>query len=161
MPLDRPPPALPPIVLRAVPGADDVLTPEALAFIGELQGRFGLRLHALMVARGRRQERIDRGELPDYLPQTREIRQGIWRAADIPDILEDRRVEITGPVDRKMMIKLPPPIPLPPIFSYLHTISNFTFAATFPSYSTSTHLATGSVLINTSPISISFPPIKS
>ncbi|RCW87175.1 malate synthase A [Paracoccus lutimaris] len=104
MPLDRPPPALPPIVLRAVPGADDVLTPEALAFIAELQGRFGLRLHALMVARARRQERIDRGELPDYLPQTKEIRQGIWRAADIPEILEDRRVEITGPVDRKMMI---------------------------------------------------------
>ncbi len=104
MPLDRPPPALPPIVLRAVPGADDVLTAEALAFIGELQGRFGLRLHALMVARGRRQERIDRGELPDYLPQTKEIRQGIWHAAEIPDILEDRRVEITGPVERKMMI---------------------------------------------------------
>ena len=104
MPLDRPPPALPPIVLRAVPGADDVLTPEALAFVAELQGRFGLRLHALMVARARRQERIDRGELPDYLPQTKEIRQGIWRAAEIPEILEDRRVEITGPVDRKMMI---------------------------------------------------------
>lgn len=104
MALDRPPPALPPIVLRAVPGADHVLTPEALSFIAELQGRFGLRLHALMVARNRRQERIDRGELPDYLPQTKEIRQGIWRAADIPDALEDRRVEITGPVDRKMMI---------------------------------------------------------
>ena len=104
MPLDRPPPALPPIVLRAVPGADNVLTPEALAFVADLQARFGLRLHALMVARARRQDRVDRGELPDYLPQTREIRQGIWRAADIPDILEDRRVEITGPVDRKMMI---------------------------------------------------------
>ena len=47
MALDRPPPALPPIVLRAVPGADHVLTPEALAFIADLQGRFGLRLHAL------------------------------------------------------------------------------------------------------------------
>lgn len=104
MPLDRPPPALPPVVLRAVPGSDHVLTPDALAFIADLQARFGLRLHALMVARHRRQERIDRGELPDYLPQTKEIRQGIWRAADIPDALEDRRVEITGPVDRKMMI---------------------------------------------------------
>ncbi|KGJ03086.1 malate synthase [Paracoccus halophilus] len=104
MPLDRPPPALPPVVLRAVPGSDHVLTPDALAFIADLQGRFGLRLHALMVARARRQERIDRGELPDYLPQTKEIRQGIWRAAEIPAALEDRRVEITGPVDRKMMI---------------------------------------------------------
>ena len=104
MPLDRPPPALPPIVLRAVPGSDNVLTPEALAFIADLQGRFGLRLHALMVARSRRQDRIDRGELPDYLPQTKEIRQGIWHAAAIPDILEDRRVEMTGPVDRKTMV---------------------------------------------------------
>ncbi len=104
MPLDRPPPALPPVVLRAVPGSDHVLTPDALAFIADLQARFGLRLHALMVARHRRQERIDRGELPDYLPQTKEIRQGIWRAADVPDALEDRRVEITGPVDRKLMI---------------------------------------------------------
>lgn len=104
MSLDRPPPALPPIVLRAVPGSDHVLTPEALAFVSELQARFGLRLHALMVARHRRQERIDRGELPDYLPQTKEIRQGIWHAAAIPPALEDRRVEITGPVDRKMMI---------------------------------------------------------
>ena len=104
MPLDRNAPPLPPVVLRAVPGADHVLTPEALGFVAALQARFGLRLHALMVARARRQERIDRGELPDYLPQTREIRQGIWQAAPVPPALEDRRVEITGPVDRKMMI---------------------------------------------------------
>ncbi len=57
-----------------------------------------------MVARQRRQERIDRGELPDFLPETRDIRQGIWQAAPVPDVLADRRVEITGPVDRKMMI---------------------------------------------------------
>ncbi|MDS9469450.1 malate synthase A [Paracoccus sp. MBLB3053] len=104
MPLDHNAPPLPPVVLRAVPGAEHVLTPEALNFLAELQMRFGLRLHALMVARTRRQERIDRGELPDYLAGTREIRQGIWKAAPVPTALEDRRVEITGPVDRKMMI---------------------------------------------------------
>lgn len=103
MPLDRNAP-FPPVVLRAVAGGETVLTPEALAFVAELQSRFGLRLHALMIARTRRQDRVDRGELPDYLPHTREIRQGIWKAAAIPPALADPRVEITGPVDRKLMI---------------------------------------------------------
>ncbi len=93
-----------PVVLRDAPGADHVLTAEALAFIAELQARFGLRRQSAVVARQRRQERIDRGELPDFLPETRDIRQGIWQAAPVPDVLADRRVEITGPVDRKMMI---------------------------------------------------------
>lgn len=105
MPLDHSAIAIqPPVVLRAVAGADHVLTAEALAFVGQLQARFGLRLHSLMVARQRRQERFDRGELPDYLPETQSIRQGIWQAGPVPDALLDRRVEITGPVDRKMMI---------------------------------------------------------
>ncbi|MBK4215897.1 malate synthase A [Paracoccus caeni] len=104
MPLDRVPTLSPPLVLRTAPGAELVLTAEALNFVAELQARFGLRLHALMVARQRRQERIDRGELPDYLPETTEIRKGIWQAAPLPEALQDRRVEITGPVDRKMMI---------------------------------------------------------
>lgn len=105
MPLDHAAiPVQTPIVLRAVPGGDHVLTAEALAFVATLQARFGLRLHSLMVARARRQERFDRGELPDYLPETTEIRRGIWEAAPIPEVLQDRRVEITGPVDRKMMI---------------------------------------------------------
>ncbi|WP_126979532.1 malate synthase A [Frigidibacter oleivorans] len=102
--LDRPSTSLPPVILRSAPEADRVLTADALTFLAELQGRFGLRLNALMVARRRRQERIDRGELPDYLPETKEIRQGIWEAAPVPPVLRDRRVEITGPVDRKMMI---------------------------------------------------------
>ncbi|MTH64036.1 malate synthase A [Paracoccus shanxieyensis] len=104
MPLDRITTALPPVVLRRVAGDDHVLTPEALAFVAELQARFGLRLHALMVARTRRQARTDAGEMPDYLPDTRDIRQGIWQASPVPAQLADRRVEITGPVDRKMMI---------------------------------------------------------
>ena len=104
MPLDRPPTSLPPIVLRAVPEVERVLTPDALAFVAALQARFSQRLNALMVGRNRRQERIDRGTLPDYLPETTEIRRGIWQAAPVPDVLMDRRVEITGPVERKMMI---------------------------------------------------------
>ncbi|SEH62184.1 malate synthase A [Paracoccus alkenifer] len=104
MPLDRPSNSLPPIVLQSPPDAERVLTAEALAFLAELQARFAQRLNALMVARQRRQERIDRGELPDYLPETRNIRQGTWEAAPLPPVLRDRRVEITGPVDRKMMI---------------------------------------------------------
>lgn len=104
MPLDRTTPTASPVVLRAVPGVDRVLTPDALAFLGELQARFGLRLHAMMVTRARRQERVDRGELPDFLTETTSIRQGIWTAAPIPEALRDRRVEITAPVERKMMI---------------------------------------------------------
>lgn len=104
MPLDRQPTTLPPVILRTVPGVDRVLTADALAFLDELQSRFSLRLNALMIARKRRQDRIDRGELPDYLAETADIRKGIWEAAPIPDALKDRRVEITGPVDRKMMI---------------------------------------------------------
>jgi len=104
MSLDCPSPTAPPLVLRSLPGQDLVLTPEALAFLAELQSRFGTRIHALMLARARRQARIDAGALPDYLPETKEIRQGIWEAAPVPAALRDRRVEITGPVERKMMI---------------------------------------------------------
>ncbi|QDY71210.1 malate synthase A [Qingshengfaniella alkalisoli] len=106
MSLDLAPPtnATRPIILRAVAGQGRVLTPDALAFLAELQSRFGSKLHALMVARERRQERIDAGRLPDYLEDTKSIRQGIWSAAPVPPVLSDRRVEITGAVDRKMMI---------------------------------------------------------
>ena len=104
MPLDRNTPLALPIVLRTVPDADRVLTAGALTFLAELQERFGLRLLALMVARQRRQERVDRGEMPDYLPETESTRKGIWQAAPVPAALADRRVEITGPAERKMMI---------------------------------------------------------
>ncbi len=92
------------VVLRASPGVERVLTPEARSFIAELQTAFGRKLNALMVARTRRQARIDAGAKLDYLPETTAIRQGVWQAAPAPEILQDRRVEITGPVDRKMMI---------------------------------------------------------
>jgi malate synthase len=94
------------VELRApVEGRDEeILSPDALAFVAELHRRFDVTRRELLAARVERQERIDAGELPDFLPQTREIRESDWRVAPVPADLQDRRVEITGPVDRKMVI---------------------------------------------------------
>jgi malate synthase len=81
-----------------------LLTPEALAFIEELARRFAPQVTKLLAQRAARQERLDAGELPDFLPETAHIREGDWKCAPLPAELEDRRVEITGPVDRKMII---------------------------------------------------------
>ncbi|NVJ98546.1 MAG: malate synthase A [Alphaproteobacteria bacterium] len=81
-----------------------VLTGDALAFVAELEDRFGGRRRELMQARADRQEKLDAGELPDFLPETKDIREGDWKILGTPEDLKDRRVEITGPVDRKMMI---------------------------------------------------------
>ncbi|HLH71194.1 MAG TPA: malate synthase A [Candidatus Dormibacteraeota bacterium] len=81
-----------------------ILTPEAVAFVAELQRRFNPRRQQLLQEREERQRRILSGELPDFLPETRELRESEWRVAAPPADLLDRRVEITGPVDRKMMI---------------------------------------------------------
>jgi malate synthase len=83
---------------------DEVLTPDALAFVAELHRRFDGTRRALLAARAKRQAQLDAGELPDFLPGTREVREGDWRVAPVPPDLQDRRVEITGPVDRKMVI---------------------------------------------------------
>ncbi len=83
---------------------DSVLTPEALAFVTELTQRFGPRVAQLLTAREQRQARIDAGELPDFLPETRAVREGDWKVGAIPADLQDRRVEITGPTERKMII---------------------------------------------------------
>ena len=82
----------------------DVLTPEALRFVAGLQREFGANRETLLRAREERQERIDAGELPDFLPETKDVREGDWTIAPVPDELQDRRVEITGPTDRKMVI---------------------------------------------------------
>ncbi|MGX9688147.1 malate synthase A [Deinococcus wulumuqiensis] len=82
----------------------EILTPEALAFVAELHRRFEARRRELMEKREERQQRLDAGELPDFLPETAEIRAGDWKISPLPDALKDRRVEITGPVDRKMII---------------------------------------------------------
>jgi malate synthase len=84
--------------------AGEVLTPEALAFLAELHRRFDGRRLELLARREERQARFDAGEAPDFLAETREVRESDWRVAPIPADLLDRRVEITGPVDRKMII---------------------------------------------------------
>jgi malate synthase len=84
--------------------AGEVLTDEALAFVASLQRRFGSERERLLRARAERQKRIAGGELPGFLPETEEIRQGDWSVAPAPTDLQDRRCEITGPVERKMMI---------------------------------------------------------
>src|SRR5665213_3082660 len=82
----------------------EILTPEALAFVAALQRQFNSQRVALLQARTARQARLSAGELPDFLPQTRAVRDAQWRVAAIPADLLNRRVEITGPVDRKMII---------------------------------------------------------
>jgi malate synthase len=81
-----------------------ILSPEALEFVAALAQTFSPRVAELLAARAARQKRIDAGELPDFLPETRSIRDSDWTVAPIPKDLQDRRVEITGPTDRKMII---------------------------------------------------------
>ena len=92
-------------VLGPVDGrAAEILTPEALAFLAELHRAFDDRRLALLEVRRERQARFDAGETPDFREDTHAVRDGDWRVAAIPRELQDRRVEITGPVDRKMVI---------------------------------------------------------
>ncbi|HEY6224164.1 MAG TPA: hypothetical protein VIW26_10285, partial [Gemmatimonadales bacterium] len=84
--------------------ASRILTPEALSFVAQLVRAFEDRRRELLAARVARQARLLDGERPDFLPATREIRDSDWVVAPIPQDLLDRRVEITGPVDRKMII---------------------------------------------------------
>ena len=86
------------------PAYTHILTDDALRFVGALENAFGDRRQELLEERMKRQARYDAGELPDFLPETRDIRNSKWQILNTPDDLLDRRVEITGPVDRKMMI---------------------------------------------------------
>jgi malate synthase len=81
-----------------------VLTPEALALVAKLHRAFEPRRQELLQARVERTKRLDAGEIPDFLPETKSIREGDWKIAPIPEALYCRRVEITGPVDAKMVI---------------------------------------------------------
>ncbi len=85
-------------------GYGAVLSPGALEFIAALTRRFREPAHDLLVRRRERQSRYDRGVQPGFLPDTKTVRSGDWTVAAIPEDLLDRRVEITGPVDRKMII---------------------------------------------------------
>jgi malate synthase len=83
---------------------EQILTPEAVAFVAKLSREYRGRVVELLDKRAERQERISAGEMPDFLPETRDVREGDWKIAPIPDDLQDRRVELTGPPDRKMTI---------------------------------------------------------
>jgi malate synthase len=82
----------------------EILSAEALAFVAGLHRRFNKRRRELLARREQRQKQFDAGQLPDFLPETKSIRDGDWTVAKIPANLLDRRVEITGPVDRKMIV---------------------------------------------------------
>jgi malate synthase len=86
------------------PGFDEILTGDALAFVAALHRRFSAPRNVLLAIREERQARLDRGDLPHFLPETDHIRRGNWRVPPSPPDLTDRRVEITGPVDRKMIV---------------------------------------------------------
>ena len=83
---------------------EEVLSPEALGFVAKLVRAFAATREALLKKRIERQREIDSGKMPDFLPETAEIRSSDWTVAEIPADLQDRRVEITGPVERKMVI---------------------------------------------------------
>ncbi len=89
---------------RITPEYAQILTPEAVAFAAKLQRAFGDRRTKLLARRAQRQQEFDAGKLPDFLPETRAIREGDWACAPYPADIADRRVEITGPVDRKMIV---------------------------------------------------------
>ena len=87
-----------------VASTSTVLTPEALAFVADLARTFGGRRKTLLARRQETQAALDAGAQFDFLPETLAVRQGHWKVAELPADLLDRRVEITGPVDRKMVI---------------------------------------------------------
>lgn len=92
------------IIGKYTPEFAEILTPEALEFVVGLQRKFNSRRKELLQARVERQKTLDQGILPDFLPETKSIRDGEWTVAPVPADIQDRRVEITGPVDRKMII---------------------------------------------------------
>ncbi|MEM6965137.1 MAG: malate synthase A [Bacteroidota bacterium] len=85
-------------------GYNEILTAEALTFLKQLHQKFNARRKELLEQRKIRQQKIDEGTLPDFLPETKSVRADDWQVAELPADLLDRRVEITGPVDRKMII---------------------------------------------------------
>jgi malate synthase len=90
--------------VTVVPEAAELFSPDAMAFVEALVEQFSARRDALLNERVERQKQLDNGGLLDFLLETKSIREGDWKVAPIPSDLQDRRVEITGPVERKMII---------------------------------------------------------
>src|SRR6516164_6656227 len=86
------------------PATSKILISEATELIAALQRNFNERRKELLQRRWERQTELDRGKVPDFLPETVAVRNSEWTVASIPGDLQDRRVEITGPTDRKMVI---------------------------------------------------------
>src|SRR5258708_30418948 len=82
----------------------EILTPEALQLVAKLHRSFNGRRQELLERRNRRQEELDQGKTPDFLPETAQIRAGDWKVAPIPKDIADRRGQVTWPTDRKMVI---------------------------------------------------------
>jgi malate synthase len=92
-------------ILGEMPAAyEQLLSPQAVTFVAKLARKFEPRRQELMAARVQRQAGFDAGKLPDFLPETRGVRDSEWTVGPVPADLQDRRVEITGPTDRKMVI---------------------------------------------------------
>ena len=92
------------VLAPLAPGYERILSGDALALVARLHRAFEPRRQELLAARAARAKRLEAGEQPDFLPQTKSVREGDWTIAPIPADLECRRVEITGPVERKMII---------------------------------------------------------
>jgi malate synthase len=99
-------PTLPGVEIRGAwaPRYEEILNPASLAFLAGLQRKFNPSRLRLLARRDERQAEFDAGALPDFLPETKHVRDSDWKVAPIPADLQDRRVEITGPVDRKMIV---------------------------------------------------------
>src|SRR6201992_469055 len=104
--MTNPTATVPKVAIRGSQGAAEaeILTPQALEFLGALSANFDAERRRLLAARVTRGEALRKGQLYDFLPETASVRQNEWRVAPIPADLQDRRAEITGPVDRKMVI---------------------------------------------------------
>ena len=101
---EQSPPAGVQILGAMTPEYAEILTGDTLAFLAKLHRQFNARRLELLARRSARQAELDAGKLPDFLPETQAIRDADWSVAPVPADLQDRRVEITGPTDRKMVI---------------------------------------------------------
>src|ERR1700728_3788049 len=104
--MTNPTATVPTVAITGSKGAAEaeIITPQALEFLGALSANFEAERQRLLAARVTRGEALRKGQLYDFLPETASVRQSEWRVAPIPADLQDRRAEITGPVDRKMVI---------------------------------------------------------